>query len=445
MIKAALLFCILSPSVFAATFTLLEDLPIYTQSSRKKTVAAKSADGNPIIIPKGTKLYFSPKSLDHSKTFSGTEYISTPNIIEGGNPKLQQSLDALSYVWVQKTTLESAVKVEELDEQETHVSLPLKIVRKVKDILTPDRNKLDEKSDKELVQELNETLTQAQTPQELTTGLTPVTGNGGNFPGGNCHSQPVQQVQNGESLMAAYQRAYEIFKRDDINKKLLNSKSTAAMIKLKDNFISQMWHLMSFKNPDGTENHKYFDQLILALTGVGEAGGSGRSDDDNRAEMTAVMKVIQNRAVTNYRTDPASLKQLGIPILSDTDNAPQSSRWDSSKDNRRARAALAKIQFSPWTPSDGGFKRMVMLDPNQSSRSQQEQLSRAFEMVEELDNGNVDFSTDDLGNVRTRHFLANNAHAKWERSSLKIAPKVQLPGHSDWTRVTTQKFYKGVH
>ncbi|MCB0411864.1 MAG: cell wall hydrolase [Bdellovibrionales bacterium] len=151
--------------------------------------------------------------------------------------------------------------------------------------------------------------------------------------------------------------------------------------------------------------------MLLALTSYGEAGGEyERNEGQNMAEMAMVATVIQNRAHSNYRTDPKR------DLLSNS---------DQSHGAEIIRVILAKSQFMPWSFSDARLRAM-MLGPTYPQRDPG--YKRAFEMVAKLNREDLK-AVGSVVNQRTRHFYNPKAsRPAWRREGQKINAQFEYQG-----------------
>ena len=105
---------------------------------------------------------------------------------------------------------------------------------------------------------------------------------------------------------------------------------------------------------------------IASLTGFGESPYRN-SEATQIAEISAVLKVIENRATSNFRSNSRTLRDIGV----------------SEKLEPRLSTLLADWQFSVWNDKDNRLVRMLNFNPDNADKLTSKKMALAFEEAEE--------------------------------------------------------------
>ena len=168
--------------------------------------------------------------------------------------------------------------------------------------------------------------------------------------------------------------------------------------------------------------------ILAALTGFAESP-SRASSVSQVAEIAAVLKVIQNRANNNYRTNSRTLRDIGI-----TNAIP------------RLSVILADWQFSAWNDRDNMLSRILNLNPESGDTESNRRVAMSFEAQQMMASGQVQFSGG-MNNSRLMHYHANYVYPPWARSRAKVSSIVVVNGVSvdlNAQRGARHLFYAGV-
>ena len=150
--------------------------------------------------------------------------------------------------------------------------------------------------------------------------------------------------------------------------------------------------------------------ILTALTGFAEAP-SRASRVSQVAEISAIMKVIENRARNGYRnSNSRTLRDIG----------------DNNPDPRTA-AILQDWQFSAWNDRDNMLTRILNLNPDSGETEANRRVAMAFEAQQMMASGQVEF-VGRLNDPRMQHYHANYVYPAWAGQGTRIAAIVKVNG-----------------
>jgi hypothetical protein len=168
--------------------------------------------------------------------------------------------------------------------------------------------------------------------------------------------------------------------------------------------------------------------ILAALTGFAESP-SRSSSVSQVAEIAAILKIIENRARSNYRTNSRVLRDIGI----------------TNPDPRLA-VILADWQFSAWNDRDNMLSRILNLNPNSGDSESNRRVAMAFETQQLMQSGQVQFMGR-LNDSRLLHYHANYVYPAWARQGTRVAAIVRVNGVNvdlSAQRGARHLFYTGV-
>jgi hypothetical protein len=144
-------------------------------------------------------------------------------------------------------------------------------------------------------------------------------------------------------------------------------------------------------------------RILAPITGFGEA--PNRSDVNTQvAEMAAVIRVMDNRAIVNFRKNSRTLRDIGV----------------SESDSPLLTNILADSQFSVWNEGDSSLLRMINFNPDTADLSTKRKMMLAFEAQRLMTAGEVQF-LGRMNDSRMYHYHANYANPNWDRASARVA------------------------
>lgn len=226
-------------------------------------------------------------------------------------------------------------------------------------------------------------------------------------------AQAIEADTSTGSLLTRYQNFAREFTR--ANRTALRSGRNART--LKSQYIRQL--VNQFGADDASK-------IIAAVTVLGEAPYY-TSDERQVAETAAILKVIENRASTNYFTRSTVLRNLGI----------------SRDASRRLSVVLADYQFSAWNVGDNNLMRMLRFNPDSTNAADRRKMRLAFETQRLMETGRVTFN-DGLNNPRLRHYHNNQVSPRWARQGTRVRGGTVRVNGRNVALGTQHLFYYGV-
>lgn len=227
-------------------------------------------------------------------------------------------------------------------------------------------------------------------------------------------AQAIEADTSSGSLWTRYQAFAREFTR--ANRTALRSGRNART--LKSQYIRQL--VNQFGADDASK-------IIAAVTVLGEAPYYSSSDERQVAETAAILRVIENRASTNYFTRSTVLRNLGI----------------SRDASRRLSVVLADWQFSAWNIGDNNLMRMLRFNPDSSNAAERRKMRLAFETQRLMESGRVTFN-DGLNNPRLRHYHNNQVSPRWSRQGTRVRGGTVRVNGRNVALGTQHLFYYGV-
>jgi hypothetical protein len=172
-------------------------------------------------------------------------------------------------------------------------------------------------------------------------------------------------------------------------------------------------------------------RILAPLTGFAEAPHRS-SADTQVAEIAAVLRVIDNRARVNFRSNSRTLRDIGISESADA----------------RMSNILADWQFSAWNDRDNNLIRMINFNPDTADIGTKRKMMLAFDAQKMMDAGQVQF-IGRMNDPRMYHYHANYVNPNWDRASARVAAAtVRVNGETiDITRQRGARhiFYVGIN
>lgn len=151
--------------------------------------------------------------------------------------------------------------------------------------------------------------------------------------------------------------------------------------------------------------------MLAALTGFGEAPYRS-SNATQIAEVAAVLKVIENRAESRFRSKSRTLRDIGVSETADA----------------RLTAILADWQFSAWNDRDNNLKRILSFNPDTSDEMTKRGLALSFEAQSMMQSGKVEF-LGKMGDSKLQHYHANYVNPAWNKASNRVnTPTIKVDG-----------------
>lgn len=143
-------------------------------------------------------------------------------------------------------------------------------------------------------------------------------------------------------------------------------------------------------------------KMMEALTAFGEAPYR-RDDNTQRAELAAIMKVVENRANSNYSHRSRTLRDIGVSVNT----------------NALMTNILADSQFSAWNDRDNSLVHMLSFNPDRTDSGSRKRMRLAFESEQMMSSGRITFAGQ-MNDSRVRHYHANYVSPRWGRRSARI-------------------------
>ncbi|MBY0555005.1 hypothetical protein K2P97_10790 [bacterium] len=152
--------------------------------------------------------------------------------------------------------------------------------------------------------------------------------------------------------------------------------------------------------------------ILAALTGFAEAPYRDNAQAQI-AEMSAVLKVIDNRAASpDMQRRSKTLRDIGL-----TGNV-----------DPRLSAILADWQFSAWNDRDNNLSRILNYNPDKSDAMTNRKMAFAFEAQRLMQEGKIEF-IGKMNDPRLNHYHANYVNPNWDRPSNRVsAPTIKVDG-----------------
>jgi hypothetical protein len=151
--------------------------------------------------------------------------------------------------------------------------------------------------------------------------------------------------------------------------------------------------------------------MLAAITAFAEAPNRDNANAQI-AEMSAVLKVVDNRANNGARGRSRTLRDIGL-----TD------RVDS-----KLKAILADWQFSAWNDNDNNLLRILNYNADSSDAMTKRKMSFAFESQKLIQEGKVEFMGR-MNDPKLQHYHANYVNPNWSRSTNRVdQPTIKVDG-----------------
>lgn len=180
-----------------------------------------------------------------------------------------------------------------------------------------------------------------------------------------------------------------------------NTKTNAG--KLKRTFVKSL--IEKFGQKDAAT-------ILSALTGFAEAPYRDNAQAQI-AEMSAVMKVIDNRAANqSMKRKSKTLRDIGLTGAVDPKLA----------------AILADWQFSAWNDRDNNLRRILTYNPDKSDAMTNRKMAFAFEAQRLMQEGKIEF-IGKMNDPRLNHYHANYVNPNWDRATNRVtSPTIKVDG-----------------
>lgn len=150
-------------------------------------------------------------------------------------------------------------------------------------------------------------------------------------------------------------------------------------------------------------------KILASLTGFGEAPDR-KSSSAQIAEISAILKVIQNRARVQFRTKSSTLKNIGI----------------STDLNSTLTTILANSQFSVWNDFDNGLIKILNFNPDKADPLTKRRMAMSFETQSMMESNKIEF-LGKMNSDKLYHYHANYVAPNWaERQKRVGAPIVRI-------------------
>ncbi|MEQ1722295.1 MAG: hypothetical protein ABL930_03910 [Pseudobdellovibrio sp.] len=210
-------------------------------------------------------------------------------------------------------------------------------------------------------------------------------------------------------------RALESSSKDSSNQlwakyKEFTKEFTAAHRKIKKSDAGQMKRLY-IKSLIDKFGQKDAATILAALTAFAEAP---YRDNVNAqiAEMSAVLKVVDNRAKSGARGQSRTLKDIGLANGADP----------------LLKAILADWQFSAWNDRDNNLLRILNYTPDRSDAMTNRKMAFAFESQRLMQDGKVEFMGK-MNDPKLHHYHANYVNPNWDRAANRVTePTIKVDG-----------------
>jgi hypothetical protein len=171
--------------------------------------------------------------------------------------------------------------------------------------------------------------------------------------------------------------------------------------------------------------------IMAALTGYGESPHRG-DDKVQLAEIAAVLKVLENRTGSQFRSNSTTLRDIGINQNSDA----------------RLTNILSDQQFSVWNDFDNSLSEVLSYHPDKAGDLEKRRMSLAFRAQEMMRDGDIIF-VGKMNEGNLYHYHANYVNPDWSEPKKRVAaPTVRVSGQDvnlGIQRGSRHIFYVGIH
>lgn len=229
----------------------------------------------------------------------------------------------------------------------------------------------------------------------------------------NCEAASNPQIQALSQLTAALETSsrttanelwpkYKEFAKEftAINKNIKRSNAG----QLKRLFIKQL--IEKFGQKDAAT-------ILAALTSFAEAPYRDNAQTQI-AEMSAVLKVIDNRAANSDMRNRRSKTLRDIGVTGNVDP--------------KLAVILADWQFSAWNDRDNNLSRILKFNPDKSDAMTNRKMAFAFEAQRLMQEGKVEF-IGKMNDPKLNHYHANYVNPNWDRAANRVtAPTIKVDG-----------------
>lgn len=214
----------------------------------------------------------------------------------------------------------------------------------------------------------------------------------------NCDSKATSRVESLQEIQVPPYSSFEnsLFRRyqDFVQKFRASrklSRTNSGMVK--NRFLEEL--TTAFSEPEATK-------ILKALTVFQEAP-SRLGEIETIAHMAAVLKVIDNRVDRQYRSEGNLFAMLGL----------------DEKVSAATKVIFSRLQFSCWNSGSSGL--LSILGTHRQDPKIQEKLRLAFETVEKMANGEIDF----IGKLRESTVLHYAAiPVSWANENSRLRDEV---------------------
>jgi hypothetical protein len=151
--------------------------------------------------------------------------------------------------------------------------------------------------------------------------------------------------------------------------------------------------------------------ILAALTAFAESPYRDKVNTQI-AEMSAVLKVVDNRANNRLRGRSRTLRDIGLVEGVDS----------------HIKVILADWQFSAWNDNDNNLLRILNYNPDTSDAMTNRKMAYAFESQKLMQDGKIEF-IGKMNDPKLHHYHANYVNPNWDRAANRVnAPIIKIDG-----------------